>query len=163
MKVLLFISRLLEHKTLEKTHTKKILLVEDSEEDYIATLRAFAKSAIENPVFRCSDGDEVLDYLYRQNQFKDLVGSPYPVLILLDLNLPATDGKTVLSQIKQDEALKKIPVVILSTSRNQADVNDCYLLGASSYIVKEADFDLFTQTIQAFKQYWLKTALLPES
>ncbi|WP_232064535.1 response regulator [Rhodocytophaga rosea] len=146
---------------MEKTHINKILLVEDSEEDYTATLRAFAKSSIENPVFRCSDGDEVLDYLYRQNQFKDLVGSPYPVLILLDLNLPATDGKTVLSQIKQDELLKKIPVVILSTSRNQTDVNDCYLLGASSYIVKEADFDHFTQTIQAFKQFWLKTALLP--
>ncbi len=146
---------------MNKMHIKKILIVEDNDEDYTATMRAFRKTAIGHPVFRCVDGDEVLDYLYRQNQFADLDGSPYPVLILLDLNLPNTDGKTVLSLIKLDERLKRIPVVVLSTSNRQDDVDECYQKGANSYLVKHSDFARFAQTIEALKTYWLEQAALP--
>lgn len=141
---------------------KKILIVEDSDEDYTATMRAFGKLQIENPVYRCIDGDEVLDYLNRQNKFKDLDGSPYPLLILLDLNLPNTDGREVLLQIKRDDRLRKIPLIVLSTSNNQADINDCYKMGANSYLVKQVNFDRFVDTLQALKLYWLETSVLPE-
>jgi CheY-like chemotaxis protein len=146
---------------MENMQVKKILVVEDNDEDYTATMRAFRKTAIRLPVFRCVDGDEVIDYLYRQNQFAELDGSPYPVLILLDLNLPNTDGKTVLSLIKLDERLKRIPVVVLSTSSRQDDVDECYQKGANSYLVKHSDFARFTETIESLKTYWLEQAALP--
>src|SRR5438105_2527750 len=93
-----------------------ILLVEDSPEDYQATVRAFQKAGLANPIFRCASGDDALDYLHRRGAYADPGRSPRPGVILLDLNLPGTDGREVLAEVKADARLKAIPVIVLTTS-----------------------------------------------
>lgn len=138
-----------------------ILLVEDSPEDYEVTVRAFRKAKLVNPVFRCQDGEEALDYLYRRGPYADPVRSPRPGLILLDLNLPGTDGREVLARIKADPLLKTIPVVVLTTSADERDVEGCYRAGANSYVQKPVSLDAFLLSVQILKDYWLEIALLP--
>lgn len=138
-----------------------ILIVEDSPEDYEATLRAFKKSGLANPVFRCEDGDEALDYLFRRGAYRDRETSPRPGIILLDLNLPGTDGREVLRTIKQDENLKKIPVIVLTTSTNEKDIEGCYGAGASSYLSKPVDLGGFMASIQRLTDYWFEIVILP--
>ena len=140
--------------------TQTILVVEDSDEQFAAVLRAFKKSAIVNPVKRCTDGDEALDYLFRVGRFADEDGRP-PAVILLDLNLPGTDGRDVLQRIKMDPELRKIPVVVLTTSSSPGDIQHCYGGGASSYIIKPIRFDEFLKKIRALKEYWFETVALP--
>src|SRR5262245_37094272 len=111
-----------------------ILLVEDSPEDYQATVRAFQKAGLLNPIFRCRDGDDALDFLYRRRAYVDPERAPRPGVILLDLNLPGTDGREVLAEVKGDESLKFIPVIVLTTSADERDVQGCYQAGANSYV-----------------------------
>src|SRR4029077_4333848 len=92
-----------------------ILLVEDSPEDYEVTVRAFKKANLSNPVFRCQDGEEALDFLYQRGAYADPARAPRPGIILLDLTLPGTDGRQVLAQVKGDPRLRPIPVVVLTT------------------------------------------------
>src|SRR5215208_4460697 len=115
------------------TPKQPILLVEDSPEDVETTRRAFQRSGLRNPVFHCSTGDEALDYLFRRGAYADPASSPRPGVILLDLNLPGTDGREVLEEIKRDGDLKQIPVVVLTTSSDDRDVTACYRAGANSY------------------------------
>src|SRR5262250_2498869 len=96
--------------------SQPILLVEDSPEDFEATERAFRKSGLKNPIHRCVDGDEALDYLYRRGRYANPARSPRPGIVLLDLNLPGTDGREVLEAVKKDDVLKQIPVIVLTTS-----------------------------------------------
>jgi len=110
--------------------SQPILLVEDSPEDFEATQRAFRKSGLKNPLVRCEDGDQALDYLYRRGEYADPARSPRPGVVLLDLNLPGTDGRQVLSEIKGDERLRDIPVVVLTTSADERDITACYRAGA---------------------------------
>lgn len=138
-----------------------ILLVEDSDTDYETTIRAFKKSKMANPVKRCEDGEEALDYLYRRNKFSNPEDSPRPELIMLDLNLPGTDGREVLQEIKVNKNLRTIPVIVLTTSSDQADINKCYEAGANSYIVKPVDLSGFFEAIQRLKNFWFEVALLP--
>lgn len=135
-----------------------ILVVEDSDEDYEAVTRAFEKLNMLNPIFRCVDGDDALDFLYRRGEYTE---APAPALILLDLNMPGTDGRTVLRQIKQEPTLKRIPTIVLTTSDDTRDINACYKAGANSYIVKPVDFERFLDAIQLLKEYWLGLVLLP--
>ena len=144
------------------TPNQPILLVEDSPEDFETTERAFRKSGLRNPIFRCSDGDEALDYLHRRGQYADPAKSPRPGVILLDLNLPGTDGREVLSEIKADPGLKQIPVVVLTTSRDERDVDACYKAGASSYIQKPVDLDGFIKAIERLNGYWFEVVILPK-
>ena len=144
------------------TPNQPILLVEDSPEDFETTERAFRKSGLRNPIFRCSDGDEALDYLHRRGQYADPAKSPRPGVILLDLNLPGTDGREVLSEIKADPSLKQIPVVVLTTSRDERDVDACYKAGASSYIQKPVDLDGFIKAIERLNGYWFEVVILPK-
>ena len=116
-----------------------ILVVEDSDTDYEATLRAFRNSNLANPVQRCEDGEDALDYLFQKNQYSDTSKFPRPYLILLDLNLPGTDGREVLEEIKRDTELKTIPVIVLTTSSDEKDIENCYQAGANSYIQKPVD------------------------
>ena len=143
------------------TSRQPILIVEDSPEDYETTLRAFKKSGLANPVFRCEDGDEALDYLFRRGAYRDREKSPRPGIILLDLNLPGTDGREVLRAIKQDETLKTIPVIVLTTSTNEKDIEGCYAAGASSYLSKPVDLGGFMASIQRLTDYWFEIVILP--
>ncbi len=116
-----------------------------------------------NPVHRCEDGEEALDYLYHRNQFSDKVKSPRPDLILLDLNLPGTDGREVLEEIKKDPKLKTIPVIVLTTSSDDKDIEKCYQAGANSYITKPVDLHGFFEAIQRLKDFWFEVAILPKN
>lgn len=145
------------------TPNQPILLVEDSPEDYETTERAFRRSGLRNPIVRCADGDEALDYLYRRGEYTDPAKSPRPGVILLDLNLPGTDGREVLSEIKADPSLKQIPVVVLTTSRDDRDVDACYRAGASSYIQKPVDLDGFIKAVERLNGYWFEVVILPKA
>lgn len=141
---------------------KTILLVEDSPEDYEATIRAFRKSRFGNPMVRCETGEEALDYLYRRGAFKDESVYHRPCVILLDLNLPGTDGREVLKIIKTDENLKSIPVIVLTTSNDELDIERCYKDGANSYIQKPVDLDKYIIALKNLKEYWFEIVILPE-
>ena len=143
-------------------HSQPILLVEDSPEDFEATQRAFRKSGLKNPLLRCEDGDEALDYLHRRGQYADPASSPRPGVILLDLNLPGTDGRQVLNEIKRDEHLRDIPVVVLTTSADERDITACYRAGANSYIQKPVDIDGFMKAIERLNGYWFEVVILPK-
>lgn len=139
-----------------------ILFIEDSDEDYQTTLRAFKRAGLANPVQRCEDGDEALDYLYRRGRFSDPASSPRPELVLLDLNLPGTDGRDVLIEIKNDKDLRRIPVIVLTTSSDERDIEKCYQDGANSYIHKPVNLENFFQAIQKLKDFWFEVAILPK-
>ncbi len=139
--------------------TQPILLVEDSPEDFETTQRAFRKSGLKNPILRCADGDEALDFLFHRGSH---VNAPRPGVILLDLNLPGTDGREVLSEIKGDAELKQIPVIVLTTSSDDRDVQACYQAGASSYIQKPVDVEGFMRAIERLNDYWFEVVILPK-
>lgn len=141
------------------TMSQPILLVEDSPEDFETTQRAFRRSGLKNPIFRCSDGDEALDFLHRKGDFAD---SPRPGVILLDLNLPGTDGREVLADIKADPNLQQIPVIVLTTSSDDRDIDACYRAGASSYIQKPVDLEGFMKAIERLNDYWFEVVILPK-
>ena len=143
-------------------HSQPILLVEDRPEDFEATQRAFRKSGLKNPLLRCEDGDEALDYLHRRGEYADPASSPRPGVILLDLNLPGTDGRQVLSEIKGNELLRDIPVVVLTTSADERDITACYRAGANSYIQKPVDIDGFMKAIERLNGYWFEVVILPK-
>ena len=125
-----------------------LVVVEDSEQDYEMLLRAVKKTDIECAIHHCETGEEALDYLANDGK--------YPSLILLDLNLPGTDGRDILKTIKMNPALKSIPVVIFSTSSNLKDIEVCYENGANSYVVKPMDVSRLQECIQILLLHWLK-------
>lgn len=148
--------------TLPNTLTQPLLVVEDSDEDFEALRRMMRQSAVTTPVYRCLDGDDALDFLNHTGEYGDRAQAPRPSVILLDLNLPGTDGRDVLKQIKQDSILKIIPVVVFTTSSNPKDIEVCYQYGVSGYIIKPMDVDKLKRGIQTFINYWFKTVILPE-
>lgn len=143
--------------------TQPILIVEDSPEDYEATVRALSTSGLHNPLYHCSDGDDALDYLHRRGEYTSAKDAPRPGIILLDLNLPGTDGREVLEEIKQDTELKKIPVVVLTTSTDERDIEACYACGANSYVQKPVNLDGFVKAIQRLKDYWFQIVVFPKT
>ena len=138
-----------------------ILVVEDSPEDFETTERAFRKAGMKNPIVHSADGDDALDYLYRRGKWQDPETSPRPAIILLDLNLPGTDGREILEQVKGDTALQRIPVVVLTTSSDEQDIQTCYGYGANSYICKPVNLDRFIQSITMLSEYWFEITILP--
>jgi CheY-like chemotaxis protein len=137
------------------------LLVEDSPEDFEATVRALRKANLANPIVRCADGDDALDYLNRRGEYVELEKSPRPTVILLDLNMPGTDGREVLAEIKRSDRLRDIPVIVLTTSSDERDVESCYRAGANSYICKPVDMDGFFGALKRLKEYWFEIVILP--
>src|SRR5690242_10030848 len=125
----------------------RILLVEDNPDDELLTLRALKKGKVKNEVVVARDGAEALDMISRLEKA--------PTLILLDLKLPKIDGIEVLKQIRANEKTRHLPVVILTSSREEKDLLDGYQEGANSYIVKPVDMDQFTQAVQQLELYWL--------
>ncbi len=148
---------------MEQSTKQVILIVEDSDDDYESTVRALQRSGnLKNRILRCESGDEALDYLYGQGKFADRVEFPIPSVILLDLNMPGTDGRMVLRKIKNDDSVKDIPVVVLTTSNDAKDIDACYKDGANTYIHKPVDLDGFFKAIKQLKEYWFEIAILPK-
>lgn len=139
-----------------------LLMVEDSDEDYEATMRALNKLGVSAEVIRCTDGDDALDLLRRRGAYTARSDARAPNLILLDLNLPTSDGCEVLAEIKNDTTLRSIPVVILTTSASPKDIEACYRNGANSYLRKPMNLNQFTSMLRLVCDYWFGTVLLPE-
>lgn len=148
---------------MQEYSNKSLLVVEDSDEDFEALKRIMNKAQINTPIYRCCDGEDALDFLYRQGEYKDPNLAPRPSLIVLDLNLPGTDGREVLTELKQDEKLKTIPILVFSTSSNPKDIDACYCQGVNSYIIKPMDIIKLNRLIQVFLNYWLEIVELPRN
>ncbi len=136
-----------------------ILLVEDNPDHAELTLRALADGRVVNPVTWLKDGAEALDYLFRRCGHDDAVR---PGLILLDVKLPKVDGLKVLGQIKDDAELKTIPVVMLTTSQRDDEVQEAYRMGANSFVTKPVRFQDFTEQVKKIHLYWMLTSRLPD-
>lgn len=144
----------------ESNQVLKILLVEDNPGDVRLTMEALRDAEVPNKLIVVRDGVEAMEYLRRQGQYSAAVR---PDLILLDLNLPKKDGRQVLKEIKADDTLKRIPVVVLTTSRAEEDILKAYDLNANCYITKPVDLDQFTQVMQAIEVFWLTVVRLPKT
>jgi two-component system response regulator len=136
-----------------------ILLVEDSPTDMLLTEEALVHSKVLNNLHVVEDGVEAMAFLRREGKYADV---PRPDLILLDLNLPRKDGREVLTEIKADENLKRIPVVVLTTSRAEEDVARAYGAHANCYIAKPVDFDQFTEVVRTIENFWFTVVVLPD-
>jgi two-component system, response regulator len=135
-----------------------LLIVEDSDDDYEATVRALKRDGpLANPILRCETGREALDYIARIGTAE----CPRPGLVLLDLNIPGIDGRAVLQTLKGDPSTAQIPVVILTTSDEDWDINNCYEAGANTYIKKPVNLEGFFAALKALREYWLEVAILP--
>ena len=139
----------------EQRHDVELLLVEDSADDIELALLALRKSHLANKIQVARDGEEALDYLFTRGAFEGRRDWTQPKLILLDLKLPKVDGIEVLRQLKADPRTANIPVVILTSSREERDIANGYDLGVNSYIQKPVDFDQFRETISQLGLYWL--------
>ncbi len=137
-----------------------ILLVEDNPDDIIITKRALQKGKINNRLYIVHDGEEALQFLKRTGPYED---APKPALILLDLKMPKVNGFEVLEEIKQDKDLKSIPIIMLTTSAREIDIEKAYQLGCNNYIIKPVSFENFIQTVIKIKEYWLNISRIPIS
>jgi CheY-like chemotaxis protein len=142
-----------------KGHPVEILLVEDSPSDTEITVEALTEAKVRNHLSIVEDGVQALEFLRRQGKFG---GAPRPDLILLDLNLPRKDGREVLAEIKMDDSLKTIPVVVLTTSRAEQDVLQAYKQHANCYITKPVDFEQFLNVVHSIESFWLMLVTLPD-
>lgn len=140
----------------------EMLLVEDNANDVELTLHALRRSNISNRVQVVRDGAEALDFLLCRGKYADRAGQADPKVILLDLKLPLVGGLEVLRQIKANARTRRIPVVVLTSSKEEPDIASAYDLGVNSYIVKPVDFDQFTESIRALGMYWLVLNQAPE-
>jgi CheY-like chemotaxis protein len=138
-----------------------ILLVEDNPADIKITQRALRESDLSVDLIVLRDGEEALDYLLRRGNYADDPTWRNPDLILLDLNLPRLSGQELLTRIRSEAELNTVPVIVLTTSHRQEDVEAVYAAGANTYIEKPQDFTRFVQVLQTIQRYWLEMALLP--
>ncbi|RCJ15259.1 two-component system response regulator [Nostoc sp. ATCC 43529] len=152
----------------KKLH-EPLLVVEDSNEDFRMLQRLMRRMSVQNPIHRCTNGDEVIELLYQQrsntyDQGEEPCNSQLalrPSVILLDLNLPGIDGRDILARLKQDKIFREIPIVVFTTSSNPKDIELCYQKGANGYLVKPMDAEELKKTIQAFVDYWLEANTPP--
>ncbi len=135
--------------------TQPILIVDDSVDDFEATKRAFGKASLSNAIRHATSGESALAYLRSEE-------AVLPGIILLDLNMPGLDGRKTLEIIKRTPNLRKIPVVVLTTSDDERDIKACYELGANTYVQKPVDFDGLIAAVKRLKEYWFEIALLPK-
>ncbi len=136
-----------------------ILLVEDNEGDVVLTLEALKEAKLKNKISVVRDGEEAMEFLYKKGRY---LNEDIPQLILLDINLPKMDGKEVLLKIKTDPDLKKIPVVILTTSSSEKDILEAYNNYANCYITKPVDLDKFIDVIHTVEDFWISIVQLPK-
>jgi CheY-like chemotaxis protein len=132
-----------------------VLLVEDNPDDVLLMQRAFRKANLINPLAVVTDGEQAIDYLAGTGPYSDRTQHPLPVLVLLDIKLPRKSGHEVLAWLKQHPSLKRVPVVMLTSSNETADVNRAYDLGANSYLVKPVGFDDLFEMVKTLQPYWM--------
>jgi len=140
------------------TRARPILLVEDNLMDLDLTIQALREHSVANPIVACRDGEEALLYM---EQHSSSIDTQLPILVLLDLRLPKVDGIEVLRQARNNPIWKQVPIVVLTTSRENRDIETAYQLGVNSYIVKPVDFQAFAEVVKTIKVYWLLTNELP--
>ena len=138
-----------------------ILVVEDSDEDFEVFTRIMQELSYVYPTYRCYDGDDALDFLLQTGKYSNSALAPRPAVVLLDLNLPGTDGREVIEIVKQDATIKMIPLVVFTTSSNPKDIDFCYRQGVNSYLLKPMGIEALNQTIRKFFHYWFETNILP--
>jgi CheY-like chemotaxis protein len=136
-----------------------ILIADDDGDDKMMVAKALKENRVGNPLVTVADGEELLQYLRRQGRFEEAIR---PCFVLLDLNMPRIDGREALKIIKSDPDLKKIPIVILTTSKAEEDILKGYNLGANSYITKPVTFEGLVKVMNSLKNYWLEIVELPE-
>ena len=145
----------------ERRNRAVILLVEDSPADQELIRRAVDKVKVRRELRIVGDGEEALDYLFRRGKYQAPAASPRPDLLLLDLNLPRVNGYQVLEEIRADSKLRPMPVLVLTTSRQEKDIIRSYELGCNSFFTKPGGLDQLTGLVQAIEKYWFETVVLP--
>lgn len=140
-----------------------VLLVEDDPGDQELTRRAMQNDATHADLRIASDGEEAMDYLLRRGRYADPASAPRPNVILLDLNMPRMNGRQVLEQLRNIDDLRRIPVIVLTTSKHEEDILRSYDLGCNSYVTKPVELDEFVDTIRRLGLYWLELVTLPKS
>ncbi len=138
-----------------------ILMAEDDPEDVMLVRDALAEARLSNDLRCVSDGEELMDYLKRRGKYADPQTAPRPGIILLDLNMPKKDGRETLREIKNDPALRAIPVIVLTTSHAEEDIIRSYGTGANSYITKPVTFDKLVEIVRFIGRYWFEIVALP--
>lgn len=138
-----------------------ILLAEDDEDDYLLIAEALQESRLANKMYWVKDGEELMDFLCRRGNYTDPEAAPTPGIILLDLNMPRKDGREALEEIKSDSLLRKIPVIILTTSKAEEDILRSYDLGVNSFIRKPVQFEDFVEMVRVLGKYWFEIVELP--
>lgn len=139
-----------------------ILLVDDDPGDQELTRRALQDDLVKTELYTVGDGEEALDYMFRRGRYSDPSTSPRPDLIMLDLNMPKMNGREVLKALKQNPEVARIPVVIMTTSQQEADILRSYDLGCNSYVQKPVDMEQFVQAIRRLGTYWFEVVTLPD-
>jgi CheY-like chemotaxis protein len=143
---------------LEQRKPANILMVDDDEDDCLLVRDVFKENGLSAALQFLENGEELMSYLRRQGKYREM---PRPDLILLDLNMPRKDGREALQEIKSDSSLRSIPVIILTTSKEERDISFCYDAGASAYITKPGAYDDLTQALGALAQFWFRVVSLP--
>ncbi|HEU4390506.1 MAG TPA: response regulator [Blastocatellia bacterium] len=138
-----------------------ILIADDDSDDRMMALDAFRENRLTNELRFVEDGQELMDFLRRKGRYTGLAGLPLPALILLDLNMPKKDGREALKEIKADPALRRIPIVVMSTSKEEEDIYRAYDLGVSSFITKPASFESLVEIVKSLADYWFDVVELP--
>ena len=139
-----------------------IVYADDDADDRLLTREAMKASRLANEMFFVEDGEELLDFLNHRGKYADRVAAPLPSIILLDLNMPRMDGREALMRMKADPRLRRIPVVVLTTSDAETDILRSYDIGANSYIVKPVTFEALVEVMRDLGRYWLQVVELPD-
>jgi CheY-like chemotaxis protein len=148
-------------KMVEDKNSITILMADDDEDDCFMAEEALKEARIKNTIRFVHDGEELIEYLYHRGRYSDPANSPRPGLILLDLNMPKKDGREALEEIKSDAQLRKIPIVVLTTSKAEEDILKTYNLGVNSFITKPVSFEGLVEVMKTLKKYWFDIVKLP--
>ena len=146
----------------DKTKGIVILMADDDDDDFLLTQKALKESRLLNRLIRVKDGEELIEYLNREGEYADPANSPRPGVILLDLNMPRKDGREALREIKSNDSLSSIPVIVFTTSKAEEDIYRSYRLGVNSFITKPVTFDNLTQVMRTLGAYWFEIVELPK-